>query len=244
MDSSSVKKRPKVNTASREYTEMLAGFRVYLLPSGAADALPAPRAYTCYRGVPVACEAKVVDADNAQVTFKVNRYQCNALTRTEFALIKSPLHGMTFRAYLNRVDTDSELASFDLFERHGEGAERRGNVRFQPLEDNDITMQFGRTKVVGQLLDVSVSAIAVFINDADPALLQEGETANLQLTVAGAGAFSLKAKGTVQRVLAWAGDDPNDFRVVLQLDLNDKDQETIAGYVADQQMQVLQAMNQ
>ena len=45
-------------------------------------------------------------------------------------------------------------------------------------------------------------------------------------------------------MLAWAGDDPNDFRIVLQLELQDKDRETIASYVADQQMQVLQAMNQ
>ena len=44
MDPSSAKKRPKINTGKREYREMIAGFRVYLLPSGAADALPAPRA--------------------------------------------------------------------------------------------------------------------------------------------------------------------------------------------------------
>lgn len=236
--------RPRLDTGTRKYQEMLAGFRVYLLPSGAGDALPKPRAYTCYRGVPVASEAIVVDADATQVTFKVNRYQANALARTQFALVKSPLHGMTFRAYLSRLDADAFLASFDLFERHNDGAERRGNVRFQPLEDVDVNLAFGRKKVASALLDISSSAVAVFVKDADPAVLQEKADAKVSLTVAGEQGFKLRVAGQIQRILAWAGDDPNDFRVVLKLDVSEGDRTIISSYVAQQQNRILETMSQ
>ena len=203
-----------------------------------------PRAYTGYRGLPVACEATVVYADTGQVTFKVNRYQWDVLSRSEFALIRSPLLGMTFRAYLNRVNVDSQLASFTLFECRGEGAERRGNVRLQPLEDNTVTKRLGQTSVVGQLLDISASAIAAFVTDADPAVLQAGKPTRLKLSARGAGTFSLEANGHIHRVLAWAGDHPNDFRIVFKLELEAKDRAAIEHYVAEQQMRVLREMNQ
>ena len=238
--------KPEINIRSRRYRQLLAGFHVYLTPGEVGEALPTPRIYTCFRGVPVASEAKVVDADENLVTFKVNRYQANALAETEFALIKSPLHGITFRAYPRAVDRDACLAGFTHFIRHEAGAEQRVNVRLEPAEPILVHLRFKRTRIQAALLDLSVVAIAVFVRDADPAVLREGAKGTVRLEIPerpGHEAFEIDCKGEIRRILAWAGDDPNDFRVVLQLQAKDQLMTRINDYILEQQTAILMTMS-
>ena len=238
--------KPEINVRSRRYRQLLAGFHVYLTPGEVGESLPTPRIYTCFRGVPVASEAKVVDADENLVTFKVNRYQANALAETEFALLKSPLHGSTFRAYPSAIDREACLAGFTHFVRHEAGAEQRVNVRLEPAEPIAVQMRVRRKRVQGALLDLSVVAAAVFVRDADPALLQEGTKGSIQLEIPerpGHEAFSIDCKGDISRILAWAGDDPNDFRVVFRLVAKDQLLTRISEYILEQQTAILMAMS-
>ena len=60
---------PRINRVAPRYRQLMAGFRVYVTTGIAAESLPKPRIYTCFRGVPVASDAPVVAADPSAAGF-------------------------------------------------------------------------------------------------------------------------------------------------------------------------------
>jgi len=56
------------------------------------------------------------------------------------------------------------------------------------------------------------------------------------------GSEDMSADGEILRVLAWAGDDPNDFRIVVRVDAGPALRERIADYVVEQQAAILIAL--
>lgn len=203
----------------RRYRQLVAGFNVYRVSSIAAESVPPPKVHTCYRGVPLACDASVLSVGASDVTLAVEKLHAKAIARAGRSVVMSPLHGMSFQVTPTSVDPRTGRASFSQFltQRRG-GVEQRNNARVEPENPIGVCLECFDRERSGLLHDISVVSLAVSFKETEFDGLRDGDMVKVHIPkLAPKGALSLHARG---RIIRTGRGDGKIRDVVIQLLLN------------------------
>lgn len=206
----------------RRYRQLVAAFNVYRVSPIAAESVPPPKVHTNYRGVPLACNASVLDVGQLDVTFAMEKLHARAIARTGRSVIMSPLHGMSFQVTPTGVDPEAGRASFSQFvtQRRG-GAEQRINPRVEPDHAIDVCLECFDRERSGRLHDISVVSLAVSFNESEFGGMRDGDMVKVHIPeLAPGGDLSLDTKGRIIRILPIAGRDGQARDVVINLQID------------------------
>ena len=228
----------------KRYRQMVAAFNVYRASQTIAESISPPRIHTSFRGVPFACNAKVLAVGQKDVTFSIETLQAKAVERTGTSVIMSPLHAMTFKVIATGVDSEQGRASFAQFltQRRG-GAEKRSNLRVEPEKSIEVTMRCQGKEVIGNLIDVSVVSLAVSLPDEDAQSFDEGAPVEIHITELDPqfGA-PIEAEGRIIRRMPLTDQDTRECGVVVYLRIDHKLFDRLERYVAIRRVAIIREL--
>lgn len=124
------------------------------------------RLLNVYLGVPISYDAMIVDMTANSVKMHVNKYQSVCLRQHKYTYFESPLLLGVIKASVVTIDLTTNIAVLGEFQYSDDAIGKRMLVRAQPAESIDVLlMNESRTqRTKAQLLDVSLTGIAVYVN--------------------------------------------------------------------------------
>lgn len=228
----------------KRYRQLVAAFNVYRASQTVAESISPPRIHTSFRGVPFACNAKVLAVGQKDVTFSIEPLQAKAVERTGTSVIMSPLHAMTFKVMATGVDCEQGRASFAQFltQRRG-GAEKRMNLRVEPERSIEVQMRCLGKEVTGSLLDVSVVSLAVSFSDDDIKSFAEGAPVDIFIPeLEPEFGAPVEAEGRIIRRMPLTDQESHDCGVVVYLRIDHKLFDQLERYVAVRRVAIIREL--
>lgn len=228
----------------KRYRQLVAAFNVYRTSQTVAESISPPRILTSFRGVPFACNAKVLAVGQKDVTFSIEPLQARAVEKTGTSVIMSPLHAMTFRVMATGVDCEHGRVSFAQFltQRRG-GADKRLNLRVEPEQSIEVKMRFQGQEVSGSLLDVSVVSLAVSFSNKDVENFDEGAPVELLIPeLAPEFGVPMEAEGRIIRRMPLTDRDTHECGVVIYLRIDHKLFDHLERYVAVRRVAIIREL--
>lgn len=228
----------------KRYRQLVAAFNVYRASQTVAESISPPRILTSFRGVPFACNARVLAVGQKDVTFSIEPLQARAVERTGTSVIMSPLHAMTFKVTSTGVDCEQGRASFGQFltQRRG-GADKRVNLRVEPERSIEVKMRCQGQEVTGNLLDVSVVSLAVSFSNKDTDGFDEGAPVELLIPeLSPEFGAPVEAEGRIIRRMPLTGQDTTESGVVIYLRIDHKLFDRLERYVAVRRVAIIREL--
>ncbi len=193
-----------------------------------------------HKGVLIKYDASISRMDKDMVTFNIHKYQTVAMEDEEQTFIKSEIFPKMIRASVGTIDPEELKATLTDFVYVDSSPEKRIYMRIQPKDPIEVVIQDKEYKTRGQLVDISIAAIAVYVAKTRKFKKNADVSISLKLPKISSNTFTeVNVQG---RIIIVFGGETDFNKLVIEISPDPYSEPAIAQYISQRQAQLVRAI--
>ena len=175
-----------------------------------------------------------------KVVFDIHKFQAVVMEDTKQTFVKSEIFPKMIKASVVTVNTKELKATLTDFVYVDGSPEKRSYMRIQPKDPVDVLIQDEELITRGQLIDISIAAIAVYVEKKRTFKLNADVRICLKLPkISQNTSTEINVKGRINIVY---GEETNFDKLVIEIDNDLYSEPVISQYISYRQAEIVKAM--
>ncbi len=175
-----------------------------------------------------------------KVIFNIHKFQAVVMEDTKQTFVKSEIFPKMIKATVGTVNLKELEATLTDFVYVDGSPEKRSYMRIQPKDPIDVLIQDEDRIARGQLVDMSIAAIAVYVMKTKTFKLNTDVSINLKLPkISQNTSMEIKVKGRINII---HGEETDFDKLVIEIDNDMYSEPLISQYISYRQAEVVKAI--